>query len=232
MKKIVITFCLFSSLITQAQIEPLLDHEWQLEKIVIDNEETLAEPDYNSPVGAWVKIDFHIPFFVFAGYIAGLNYDDENSSFTIYGMATNFGDYHDAASSALFEVPFISVGDLFEDWNNPFSYSFRNESEILYLDITNVNGDVATFFTTTLSNTAFERIELSIYPNPTSNLLHIEANQTDISRIEIFDIQGKQVMQVSATNLSEIDVSQLTNGMYFLKVRTSEGELTKKFVKK
>ncbi len=232
MKKILITFCLLFSLIAQAQIEPLLDYEWQLEKMVIDDEEILAEPDYNSPVGAWVKIDFQPPYFLFAGLIPGLNYDDENSSFTIIGMATNFGDYHDAESSALFEVPFISVEDVFEEWNNPFSYSFRPESGLLYLDITNANGDVATFFTTTLSNTAFERVELSIYPNPTSNLLHIEASQTDISRVEVFDVQGKQVLQVNAANLTKLDVSQLTKGMYFLKVSTSDGEITKKFVKK
>ncbi|GGE04198.1 T9SS type A sorting domain-containing protein [Psychroflexus salis] len=74
--------------------------------------------------------------------------------------------------------------------------------------------------------------KIMIYPNPTSNLLHIETSQIDITAIGIFDLQGKRVMQLNSAYLNGIDVSQLTNGIYFIKVSTSEGELVKKFVKK
>lgn len=232
MKNTFLALCLLMSLIAQAQIAPLLDHEWQLEKIVIDNVETLAGPDYNSTVGVWVKIDFDTVGFLFVGLSPGLTYNDENSSFTIYGMATNFGDYHDAEATGLFEVPFTANEDVFTAWNNPFAYSFRYDDNFIFLDITNSNGDVATFFTSTLSNTNFKQVALTIYPNPTSNLLHIETSQTDITAIRIFDLQGKRVMQLNSANLRGIDVSHLTNGMYFVKVSTSEGELVKKFVKK
>ena len=232
MKKVLFTLYIFSCLIAQAQIAPLLDHEWQLEKIVIDNEETLAEPDYNSSGDDWVKIYFDDVGFLFVALIPGLTYNDENSSFTIDGMAINLGDYHGAETSQIFEVPFIANEDVFEDWNNPFTYSFRYEDSFIFLDITNSNGDIATFFTTTLSSTNFEKVALTIYPNPTSTLLHIETNQTAITAVEIFDLQGKQVMQLNSTDLKNIDVSQFTNGMYFVKASTNEGVLTKKFVKK
>ncbi len=232
MKNIFFTFCILFSLIAQAQVAPLLEHSWRLEKVIIDNEEILATQSVGSTeFEDWAHIFFDNDGFSFVSMHTFLEFNDEDISFSIQDLFTDFGSYHDAPSTFVF-TDFITFGDVFEDWNNPFSYSFRTENEILYLDITNSNDDVATFFATTLSNTAFERIGLSIYPNPTSKLLHIEASQTDISRVEIFDLQGKQVMQVSATNLSEIDVSQLTNGMYFLKVSTSDGELTRKFVKR
>ena len=232
MRKILITFCLLIGLASQAQIAPLLEHVWRLEKVIVDDEEIIATQSVgSSELDDWAHIYFHEENFSFVAIHPLLEFSDDNSSFSIIEMFVDFGSYHFAPSTDAFGN-FIISGDVFTDWNNPFSYSFRNESELLYLDITNANGDVATFFTTTLSNTNFEKVELNIYPNPTSNLLHIEASQTDISRVEIFDVQGKRVMQVSPANLSEIDVSQLTNGMYFLKLSTSNGELTRKFVKK
>ena len=174
----------------------------------------------------------NIFYFIFDTLDGFLDLNETNQEFTITEGYLNFGDTHGTEAASLVVNEFFLSDPHNYVFNNPFSYSFRTENEILYLDITNANGDVATFYTTTLSNASFEKVELSIYPNPTSNLLYIEANQTDISAIEIFNLQGKRVMQVSVANLTEVDVSQLTNGMYFLKVSTSDGELTKKFVKK
>jgi hypothetical protein len=235
MKSTIIIFCLLISLMGQAQIAPLQDHNWQLEKIVIDNEETLAEPDYNASGDDWAKINFsggEWSSFLFVDLGPSLTYNDENSSFTIYAMTVLLGEYHGAETSQIFEVPFIANEDVFEDWNNPFTYSFRDEAELLYLEITNANGDVATFFTTTLSNTNFEKAELTIYPNPTSNLLHIETNQTDITAVEIFKLLVKRLKQVSLVNETNINVSVLTNGVYFLKIDAENGQVTRKFVKK
>lgn len=232
MKNIIITLCLSISLTSQAQITPLLDHVWQLEKMIIDNEETLAEPDYDASDDAWVKIDFDTMGFLFVGLIPDLIYNDENSSFTINDMATNFGSYHFAEATGLFEIPFIANEDVFIDWNNPFTYSFRYEGDLIFLDITNSNDDVAIFYATTLSNTNFENVEFSLYPNPTTNILHIETTQEDIKTVEIFNLQGKRVLQTNTREVKSIEVSALNNGVYFVKLSTNQGEITKKFVKK
>ena len=232
MKKIVITFCLFSSLIALAQIEPLLDHTWQLEKILIGEDETLALPDNQNNDSVWANINFTENEFSIVDIYAMITIDESTTSFTIEEINLT-SILHSSVAYDLFSDVFIYCPpQSLNTYCNPFTFSFGEEEDRIYLYITNSNGDVATFFATTLSNTAFERIELSIYPNPTSNLLHIEASQTDISRVEIIDVQGKRVMQVNSVNLREVDVSQLTNGMYFLKVSTSDGELTRKFVKK
>ena len=60
---------------------------------------------------------------------------------------------------------------------------------------------------------------VSIYPNPTSGLLNIVANEN--STVEITDLTGKQVMFVSNLNANvkqEINLSDFSNGMYIVKV--------------
>ncbi len=232
MKKYLILVCLSMSFLCKAQNEDLLEHSWQLEKVTIDNQTELEEGNF---FGEFVFLGFD----VYEGYVtlffdnlvAEISLIDESDSFEITDAYYTLGEVHGTLAANMVKYEFFTS---FEDGgiNSPFEYSITVENELMYLNITNPNGDSATFFTSTLSNSTFDTIELNIYPNPTSNLLHIEASQTDISKVEIFDVQGKRVMQVSAPNLRELDVSQLTNGMYFLKVRTSDGELTRKFVKK
>jgi uncharacterized delta-60 repeat protein len=68
-----------------------------------------------------------------------------------------------------------------------------------------------------------------IYPNPVQNVLHLQANNfTSIKAVKIYDLQGKVVLQ--DTN-DTINVSNLSNGLYIVKISTEEGEVTKKFIK-
>ncbi|MGJ8666139.1 MAG: T9SS type A sorting domain-containing protein [Patiriisocius sp.] len=73
--------------------------------------------------------------------------------------------------------------------------------------------------------------QVSISPNPTTNILFIQTtSQITIDSVQIFDALGKTIPV--STNKNQIDTSILTSGVYFLKINTTEGTLTKKFVKK
>jgi len=70
--------------------------------------------------------------------------------------------------------------------------------------------------------------EVSIYPNPVNNTLFIEGN--DITRIEIYDMQGRIIKsEVKTTN--QLNVSDLNQGIYMIKVQTVDGQKIMKFVK-
>ena len=69
--------------------------------------------------------------------------------------------------------------------------------------------------------------EVSIYPNPTNNLLHIKSDEV-IIKTTILTIDGK-VKQDS--NSKAINVTDLTKGIYFIKIYTMNNTITKKFVK-
>ena len=233
MKKIYTILFTLVVFISKAQTNQLIDNSWQLQNVEVNNVLVDAEIGLGDeyPFIGFEEND-NIIYFIFDNLDGFLDLNETSQEFTITDAYLNFGDIHGTDAASLVIDGFFLLDPQNYVFNNPFSYSFRTENETLYLDITNTNGDLATFFTTTLSNTNLENLDFSIYPNPTSNLLHIDTNYSGISKVEIFDEQGKQVMQVSSVSLREIDVSQLTNGMYFLKVSTSDGNLTRKFVKK
>ena len=88
---------------------------------------------------------------------------------------------------------------------------------------------VTSFDFETLSTPDKEVFDFSIYPNPTTDVLYI--NQVrDITKLEIINING-QLIFTQNKSLGNINVSQLQNGVYFLKVHTENGIATKKFIK-
>lgn len=71
-------------------------------------------------------------------------------------------------------------------------------------------------------------INVSLYPNPTTGKLNVNAE--DVQEINVLDINGRVVM--TANNTNAIDMSELSNGCYFVRVITNEGVSTQKIVKK
>jgi len=76
---------------------------------------------------------------------------------------------------------------------------------------------------------AQESNAISIYPNPTRGELRIRNYELGIKSIRIFDLSGFNVFSTKQTSL---DISYLPAGMYFVKITTEKGVVTKKIVKK
>lgn len=78
--------------------------------------------------------------------------------------------------------------------------------------------------------------EVSVYPNPTSSTLHVQFSGviSDLLDMSIYDVSGRQVFMKSEPNYrSRISISTelLESGLYFLRVNTSQGQITKSFLK-
>ena len=69
---------------------------------------------------------------------------------------------------------------------------------------------------------------ISIYPNPVVNKLFIQG-LLDVSETSIYDVLGKLVL--SQTISKEIDVKQLSKGVYILKIIDGQKETVRKFIK-
>jgi hypothetical protein len=55
----------------------------------------------------------------------------------------------------------------------------------------------------------------------------------NVTMMEVYDVYGKLINTVNVVeNPTRINVSNLSNGMYFVRVTTEEGVVTKQFVKK
>ncbi|HLP11071.1 MAG TPA: T9SS type A sorting domain-containing protein [Flavobacteriales bacterium] len=68
----------------------------------------------------------------------------------------------------------------------------------------------------------------NVYPNPVSNILHIETSSTNLS-CRVFSTTGQ--LQLAFANQNTIDVSSLSPGLYLIKIDDKNSSLTKRFVK-
>ncbi len=72
-----------------------------------------------------------------------------------------------------------------------------------------------------------------IYPNPVNDRLYIET-ETEVENIVVYDVFGR-LQDYKTTRLYgnvTVDLSKLNAGIYFVKINTEKGELTKLFIKK
>ena len=88
-----------------------------------------------------------------------------------------------------------------------------------------------TEFVNTLSTNTFALNDLQLYPNPIKNIVSI-SNTSTIDTIAITSVLGQEILRKSVNDLqTEIDLSSLSNGIYFVKVSANDQEKTIKIVK-
>ena len=92
-------------------------------------------------------------------------------------------------------------------------------------------------FTTEIDSTGIEnhlQSRVSLYPNPAKEYVDIRVDgDLNVTAMEVYDVYGKLVNTVIVNdNPTRINVSGLADGMYFVRVTTEAGAVTKTFVKK
>lgn len=71
---------------------------------------------------------------------------------------------------------------------------------------------------------------LNIYPNPVGNdRVYITSKSSAPKDIEIFDVLGKRVMQITIAT-KELNVASLTPGVYIIKIKEGELRATRKLI--
>lgn len=114
------------------------------------------------------------------------------------------------------------------------AYSFKSLTGLtpgstLYVRVYEYNNDNAGGFAisaydASLSNGSFDNTNFTYYPNPVKNVLNLSYNQ-EISSVEVFNMVGQKVSSnnLNAT-LGQVDMSQLPNGVYLVKVATANNQ--------
>ncbi|MCY1221306.1 hypothetical protein D3C87_342720 [compost metagenome] len=101
-----------------------------------------------------------------------------------------------------------------------------NNSDIIGIDTFSVDR--------TLNTSDFFANNFSMYPNPSTGLVNLASkNNVAINTIQITDLNGRVVRNINTNSVSEtqINISDLTTGMYFLNIQTDLGSGTTKIVK-
>ena len=98
--------------------------------------------------------------------------------------------------------------------------------EIKFMFITNIVGIGVLFsnygsLNNVLSNDSLDfgilENKINIFPNPTSDILHIEIPNQSIQKIDVYDITGKHLKEFIT---ADIDMSNLKQGIYYIKIST------------
>jgi hypothetical protein len=120
------------------------------------------------------------------------------------------------------------VGMLWKNGNTPIILSGEDIYDLSFASSVFVEG----------SNNGIVEMEVEqticIYPNPTTGTLKIISNKSRVENVEIFDMYGRK-QNVRVENLfsseSRLNISQLSAGIYFVKIFTEAGEAIKKVLK-
>ena len=102
--------------------------------------------------------------------------------------------------------------------------------------ITNVDFDpekhlIAANSTIALGNQNFDLDSaILIYPNPSSDILHIQMpNSFSLEKVIVYNSLGQKVLENATLDFS---VSSLSTGVHYVDIQTTEGTYHKKFIKK
>lgn len=88
-------------------------------------------------------------------------------------------------------------------------------------------------YTTATSLSEFDNNNsFQFYPNPTSGVIYNKFMNDDIKMYSISDVTGKVLKQeTSFSNKGRIDLSNLSNGIYFIRIETDNNTFTSKIIK-
>ena len=83
---------------------------------------------------------------------------------------------------------------------------------------------------TVLNVKDIKTVDVNIYPNPTSDFIHIKS-KTDVTSISLFNAEGRKLIETY--NENKVDLSPYSTGIYFLNIVLKDGTTFKhKILKK
>jgi len=218
-----------------AQDPILYEHTWHLHELIIDG---ISEP-FPLEAGGVILIfdedllfDWNFQTFVCQEANSELMYDDPNSSFSFVQPFDSGGLVCDFQSWLDFEQLYF---DFFRDeLASPFVYNITSSGGDFLLVITSESGNSAIYGDKILAVPNRELLNITLYPNPTDDLLNLSSSSNEILSVHIYTIEGRLVSSIKKEHqdISEINVSHLKSGVYFLTISTDIGQVTKKIIKK
>ncbi|MCZ2247168.1 MAG: T9SS type A sorting domain-containing protein [Bacteroidia bacterium] len=133
---------------------------------------------------------------------------------------TGINTYGNSANEGFYNVHLMSSNKIVtaayaKDSNQLFQLSVASYNSILFNGI----------------NTSESNLEyLAIYPNPSTQIIKF-INLASNSIIMLTDLTGKMILQSKINSNQELDVGNLSSGIYFIKAQSLKGLQTVKFIK-
>ena len=152
----------------------------------------------------------------------------------VYELSAELSDYKGILNFSYLEseLNFIAEGDLVLEvldtngvWinvepvldavNNNLSYDFTELISFTSVTASDVSA------TLTVKPVAFDGY-VRVYPNPTTDFLHIVSNT--VQKATLFNIAGQKILETTAA--TELDVINLPSGVYLLNLQNSQNQIS------
>lgn len=86
------------------------------------------------------------------------------------------------------------------------------------------------FFPTALSELKLDEKDVTLYPNPATDMATIKVANAGMIEVSILDISGKIIAQQHATDEVVFNTASISNGLYFVNIKTDKGSISKKLI--
>ena len=233
----IITFILIS-FFSKSQQSEITNNTWNLEKVVLNNIEyyfptstntihataNFTSNNFNSHICNTLSADIVLNndqiIFNGSGLTLGSCPDFNNNEYNVF-ETHYFGQFFGSnTTNGIYAL---------------YNYQVENINDNLKLTLINPNGDKAIYWSQNLSVNNQNSDVFKIYPNPVGNILTIETEKNSRNlNITITDIQGKSIIDriLNDSKQNKIDLSKLTSGVYFLRIKIEDKDYLTKILKK
>lgn len=127
---------------------------------------------------------------------------------------------------------FISIGNFFDSLNTQyldFNGLWYTESAYYYIDDIRLSTDSNFVLSVNQKNNTHPVI-FSVYPNPTSDIVNLAFEDNKVHTIVIYNSIGEAVLNQSVSQQSNINISALSQGVYYIQTSINSHLTSKKLI--
>ena len=139
-------------------------------------------------------------------------------------IASNDGEWS-SVDIPLTAFPSLDLSKIFQMKFYGLDGANADGSYDIYLD------NIYLYTGTALSVDKINVLNVNMYPNPANGVVYFSTTANDALTVSVFDLLGKQVMDAQNVQ-SQLNISSLNPGMYFVKMTQGSSSATKKLVVK
>jgi hypothetical protein len=218
-----------------AQNLPIQNEIWYLTHVEIDNVQ-YSKPD-NDILGYETYFNENQGSLTICNWIELNYYNMDEDDFLLSSFAATLQECPDQLGLDEFENKFLSLFYFGE--NEFFTYLIETNTEwnhMKMLSITNSDGNIAYFTNDALSINDTTKESNIIYPNPVVDQLNIQLSEKlNNVNVKIFDQAGQISYDKKFNTMNAkqtIDMKTFPAGVYMIYIKSDEGTITKKIIKK
>lgn len=144
---------------------------------------------------------------------------------------TTSGDGVYSSSDSCTVIASANAGFRFINWKDEENQIVSTSENYTFL-VTSSTNLVANFdYASTVTQSIFENTFYDIYPNPSHNIIYLKNNGIDGDKVHVFSITGNLIGEFNLKTDYSIDISNLSKGIYLLKLLAGSNYRTLRFIK-